>query len=80
MFCFNLNVNLIDMAFKSVTLRWTEHKSQKRETKQPYRVLMRKLLLSDDLEDCKDRSIILRWILGKQPVTLCSGFNWITSN
>jgi len=48
------------MAFKSVTLRWTEHKSQKRETKQPYRVLMRKLLLSDDLEDCKDRSIILR--------------------
>jgi len=39
--CFNLNVNLIDMAFKSVTLRWAEHKSQKRETKQSNRVLMR---------------------------------------
>jgi hypothetical protein len=58
--CFNLNVNLIDMAFKSVTLRWTEHKSQKKETKQPYRVLMRKLLVSDDMEECKDGSIILR--------------------
>jgi len=48
------------MAFKSVTLRWTEHKSQKKETKQPYRVLMRKLLVSDDMEECKDGSIILR--------------------
>jgi len=47
------------MAFKSVILRWTEQKSQKRKTKQPYIVLMRKLLVSD-LEECKDWSIILR--------------------
>jgi len=58
--CFNLNVKLIDTAFKSVTLRWTEQKSQKRKTKQPYIVLLRKLLVSDDLEECKNGSIILR--------------------
>jgi hypothetical protein len=60
-------------------MRWAEHVARTGEMRNEYSTLIRKSEKGDHLENLwADKITILKLILQKQGVTLCTGFIWLT--